>query len=131
LPNIPLTAHTRKILIVEDDRATAAVLMGWLRGAGHTVVVAYDAMSGFSTAVRERPDVVMVDLSMPAGGGFSILDRMKNIPALANTPMIVMTATDSEANRERAERIGVAAFLLKPIDADELARTVATVTPNS
>jgi len=96
-----------------------------LKAAGYSVVSAYDAMSGFTIAMKERPDLVVMDPSMPAGGGFSVLDRMKKIPALAMTPTIVMTASDDAANRERATAIGAIAFLVKPVNGDELRQLVA------
>jgi CheY-like chemotaxis protein len=120
LPNAP-----RKVLVIDDDRATCAALAAVLKAAGHTVVSAYDAMSGFSMAMRERPDLLLLDLSMPAGGGFSIHDRMAKIPSLANTQIVVITASDSPANRERAEAIGAVAFLVKPVDIDQLRGVVA------
>ncbi|HEX3702312.1 MAG TPA: response regulator [Vicinamibacterales bacterium] len=117
-------AAPRKILVVDDDRATCAILAAALKGDGRTVLIAYDAMSGFSMAMRERPDLIVLDLSMPAGGGFSIHDRMSKIPSLANTPLVVITATDNAVNRERATAIGAIAFLVKPVNGDELSGVV-------
>jgi two-component system chemotaxis response regulator CheY len=110
---------------VDDDRTTCIAVMAMLKAGGYAPVSAYDAMSGFSTAVRERPALVVVDLSMPAGGGFSILERMKTIPALASTPAIVITSQDEDSVRERASALGAIAFLVKPVDPDELRRVVA------
>jgi DNA-binding response OmpR family regulator len=61
------------------------------------------------------------------GGGFSIHQRMSKIPALVSTPLVVITATDSAANRDRATAIGAVAFLVKPVNADELRGAVAAV----
>lgn len=113
-------ATPHKILVVEDDRATCAIVAAALKAEGRTVLVAYDAMSGFAMAMRERPDLVVLDLSMPAGGGFSIHERMNKIPALVSTPVVVITATDNAANRDRATAIGAVAFLVKPVNGDEL-----------
>lgn len=118
-----------KILIVDDDRTTCGALTAVLKAAGYSVVSAYDAMSGFTVAMKERPDLVVMDLSMPAGGGFSVLDRMKKIPALASTPMIIMTASDDAANRARATAVGAIAFLVKPVNGDELRQLVAANLP--
>jgi DNA-binding response OmpR family regulator len=125
-----LTTNANRILVVDDDRTTCAMLAAMLKAGGYAVLSAYDAMSGFSMAMREHPDLVVMDLSMPAGGGFSVLERMKKIPALANTPTIVITASDEEVSRERATAIGAVAFLIKPVNGDELRGIVAaTLTP--
>ena len=102
-----------------------------LKAGGYATVSAFDAMSGFASAVRERPSLVVVDISMPAGGGFSILERMKTFPALADIPTIVITATDDAASRERAAALGVAGFLIKPVDADALRTIVAETLPQA
>ena len=99
--------------------------MAMLKSRGYTTVAAYDAMSGFTAAIRERPALLVVDLSMPAGGGFSILERMKTFPALASTPAIVITSQDEVPIRERASALGAIAFLVKPVKADELLNIVA------
>jgi len=99
--------------------------MAMLKAGGYATVSAYDAMSGFSAAMRERPALLVVDISMPAGGGFSVLERMQTIPALASTPTIVMTSLDEESVRGRATALGVVAFLVKPVDGNELRRIVA------
>jgi DNA-binding response OmpR family regulator len=126
-----LAANVNKILIVDDDRITNATLAAMLKAGGYAVVSAYDAMTGFSTAIRERPDLVVMDLSMPAGGGFSVLERMKKIPALSNTPTIVVTSSDERVSRERATAIGAVAYLIKPVNADELRGIVAASLPGA
>jgi DNA-binding response OmpR family regulator len=114
-----------KIVLVDDDRAGCLFLSAALKPDGHNVLTAYDAMSGFTLLMRERPDLLVLDLSMPAGGGFSIVERMHRFPALATIPVIVITGTDDGLNRDRATEIGAAAFLVKPIDGPELRSAVA------
>ena len=113
-----------KILIVDDDRISCSILSGRLNAAGHKTLTAFDAMSGFTSIMRDRPDLVILDLGMPAGGGFSVAQRMRAIPAVARTPVIIVTASDDEPTRERARSIGAAAFVAKPLDMDLLLRAV-------
>jgi CheY-like chemotaxis protein len=115
-----------KIVVVDDDRGTCLLISAALKRDGRQIFTAYDAMGGFTLVMRERPDLLILDLSMPAGGGFSIADRMRRIPALAQIPILVITATDDPIQRTRAEEIGAVAFVLKPIDAVELRRVVDT-----
>jgi DNA-binding response OmpR family regulator len=84
-------------------------------------------MSGFTSIMREKPDLVILDLGMPAGGGFSLAQRMRSIPAVASTPVIIVTANDDAAARERAASLGALAFVPKPMDLDLVLRTVDEV----
>ena len=120
-----------KIVVVDDDRAGCLILAAALQAGGHRVSSAYDAMGGFSVVMRECPDLLVLDLLMPAGGGFSVADRMRHIPKLATTRIIVITATDDPANRTRATEIGAAAFLLKPVDGQTLRQAVDDVLRRS
>ena len=113
-----------KILIVDDDRISCSILSGRLTAVGHKTVSAFDAMSGFTSIMRERPDLVILDLGMPAGGGFSVAQRMRAIPAVASTPIIIITANDDAGNRERATALGAVAFVPKPLDVDQVLRAV-------
>ena len=121
----------KKILVVDDDRATCLMLSHQLETAGHLTCMAYDAMSGFTSIMRERPALVILDLGMPAGGGFSVVARMHSIPAVANTPTIFITASDDEATRERATSIGAAAFLSKPLDMEQVLQVTDDVLKSS
>ena len=113
-----------KILIVDDDRTSCSILSGRLNAAGHQTLTAFDAMSGFTSIMRERPDLVILDLGMPAGGGFSVAQRMRAIPTVARTPIIIVTASDDEPTRERARSIGATAFVPKPLDMELVLRAV-------
>ena len=116
-----------KIVLVDDDRAGCLFLAAALKPDGHSVFAAYDAMSGFTLLMREHPDLLILDLSMPAGGGFSVVDRMRRFPKLADIPIIVITGTDDPVNRERSAELGAAAFMLKPIAGPDLRAAVNAV----
>jgi CheY-like chemotaxis protein len=102
------------------------LIAGALKGEGRQIFSAYDALGGFSLVMREQPDLLILDLTMPAGGSFSVVDRMRRIPALSQIPILVMTATDDPIQRTRATEIGAVGFVLKPIDGVELRRIVDT-----
>ena len=109
-----------KIVIIDDDRAGCLFLAAGLKIDGHTIATAYDAMSGFTLVLRERPDLLILDLSMPAGGGSSVAERMRRIPAVSGIPILVITGTDDAVNRTRATEMGAVGFLLKPLSGQDL-----------
>jgi CheY-like chemotaxis protein len=91
---------------------------------GYTVYTAKDAVTAVSAVVKNDPDVVVLDISLPAGDGFLVADRLQNLVASAATPIIFITASENPIWRERAVQRGAAAFLQKPFDATTLADAI-------
>ena len=114
----------RKILIVEDDADIRGLLSLRLRKSSYDVSVATDGMTALAVARREQPDLVVLDLGLPAGDGFTVMERMRSITSLADVPVVVITARDAATNREKAEASGAVAFVEKPIDFDQLLETI-------
>ena len=114
----------RKILIVEDDADIRGLLSVRLRQRAYDTAVATDGMTALVVARREQPDLIVLDLGLPAGDGFTVMERMRAITSLADVPVVVITARDAATNREKAEAFGAAAFVEKPIDFDELLETI-------
>jgi DNA-binding response OmpR family regulator len=105
---------SEKILIVEDD---ADVLLGYrvfLRAHGYATVVATDGLFAVSEAVAHLPDLIILDLGLPGGDGFRVLDNYRAHPRLTATPIIVVSGRDPRANRDRALQAGAKAFVQKP-----------------
>jgi len=105
-----------KILIIDDDRALVALLSRWLRDAGYEVVAALDPVQGMMSAKREAPELVLLDVVMPAGGGMPLLERL----LLDKPPVIVMTASSDPKLEAEAKSAGAAGFLKKPVDPSAL-----------
>jgi two-component system KDP operon response regulator KdpE len=112
----------KKILIVEDD---ADVRLGYhvlLKASGYDTFFAGDSIAAISEARKHQPDLIILDLGLPAGDGHVVMERL-NGPAntdLAGIPVIVVSARDLRGNKERALKTGAKAFLQKPWDDDEL-----------
>jgi DNA-binding response OmpR family regulator len=113
-----------KILIIEDDVDLQRGLNIRLRAANYDTAFAADAVMALSIAKKEAPDLILLDLGLPGGDGFLVLDRMKNIASLACTPVIVVSARDPLANKERALKAGAEAFFQKPVDNQELMKAI-------
>lgn len=108
--------RTKKILIVDDDKDFMLGLGIRLKASGYGVIAAADAVTAVSVALKERPDLVLLDLGLPGGGGLLILERMRNLLPLATTPVIVISARDPVANKEKAHQAGALAFFQKPVE---------------
>jgi DNA-binding response OmpR family regulator len=104
----------KKVLIVEDD---ADVRLGYqvlLKAHHYDTAFAIDGVSAISEANKQQPDLIILDLGLPAGDGFVVLERFRAIPSLASIPVIVVSARDVHANKERALKAGAKAYLQKP-----------------
>ena len=113
----------KKILIVEDDQKIALALALRLKSAGYETSTASDALTGVSTAASLRPDLVLLDISMPAGNGFTVAERMRNA-FVSPTPIIFLTASKQPGFRERAQELGAAGYFEKPYEAEALLAAV-------
>jgi DNA-binding response OmpR family regulator len=109
----------KQVLIIEDDQNLAMALALRLKAAGYRTTTTYDALTGFNAAVSNPPALVLLDISMPAGNGFSVAEQIQTlIPA--PTPIIFLTASKKPDFRERAKKLGAAGYFEKPYEAEEL-----------
>ena len=110
----------QKILVIEDDPVARADLEARLAANGYTVARAADAASALTVVNRERPDLILLDLGLPAGDGFLVLERLRKIETLAAIPVLVVTGRSDPETRKRVESMGVAPVLLKPVGTEAL-----------
>lgn len=107
-----------KILIVEDDTHSRNGLSELLRGEGYTVVVAEDVETAVKRVAHEDVDLLLCDLDLPDGSGLDLLKSTRNqYPELA---YVVMTASTTQESYQEAAGLGVAGWLTKPLDIDDL-----------
>ena len=109
----------KQVLIIEDDQKIAMALALRLKAAGYEATTTYDALTGLNAAVRNPPALVLLDISMPAGNGFSVAEQIQTlIPT--HTPIIFLTASKKPDFREKAKKLGAAGYFEKPYEAEEL-----------
>jgi DNA-binding response OmpR family regulator len=106
----------KKILIVDDDEHLLLGLAAKLKANGYAVVSAMDGVSAVAVARQEAPDLILLDLGLPAGDGFLLLERLKAMTDLLAIPVIVLSARDPATNKQRALKAGAMAFFQKPPD---------------
>jgi len=109
----------KKILIVEDD-PVARQIMHTLLKSKYQVFVSGDAMSALVEARNRKPDLIILDLGIPAGGGLTFLQRVKAIPALSVIPVLIVSGQDRNENEPKALAAGADGYLQKPPPDDQL-----------
>jgi DNA-binding response OmpR family regulator len=118
-----------KILVVDDDPDLLRALRLRLRANNCEIATAADGYSAIATAQKERPDLILLDIGLPAGDGFKVLERLQNSDQLAGIPVIVLSARDPQGNKERALKAGATMFFQKPVDNEELMHMIRVSLP--
>lgn len=105
-----------RILIVEDHAANRALLQAILTAANHDLLVAEDGQAGVDIALREKPDLILMDVMLPVMNGYAAIRYLKLNPATRHIPIVALTANDTPAERDRALNAGCDGYINKPID---------------
>lgn len=113
-----------KVLIVEDDDDLRRGLTWRLQESGYEIVTAPDGVAAISVARHEHPDVVLLDLGLPAGDGLKVLERYANLPDVSAIPVVVLTGRDPRTAEPATRKFHVAAFLQKPADNKDLIEAI-------
>jgi DNA-binding response OmpR family regulator len=115
-----------KILIVDDDQDIRRLLGHRLKADDYETVFASDAITAVNMARKEEPDLVLLDLGLPAGDGYVVMERLKTMPALENIPVIIVTARDVRVEQQTAALAGADAIFQKPFDHARLLEAIRT-----
>jgi DNA-binding response OmpR family regulator len=111
----------KKILCIEDDRETAALIVEELIERGFEVSIAHDGRSGLAAILKNMPDLVLSDISMPVMSGFELLERLTALePRFAKMPFVFLTALTDRDNELKGRQLGADDYVTKPIDFDML-----------
>lgn len=114
----------KKILIIEDDEVIGKILVDSLSKAGFVVTKAVDAMQGQQAISSSKPDLVILDLMLPAGNGVELLRNFRASTHTQGIPIIVTTAYKDEEVKKEMEAIGVQSYFHKPFDIEELIKEI-------
>lgn len=102
-----------KIMIVEDDPTLRDIYTTRFSAEGYTVVSAADGEAALSTAVKEKPDLILLDIMMPKISGFDVLDILRATPETKETKIVVMSALSQTSDIEKGKSLGANAYLVK------------------
>lgn len=110
----------KKILIVEDDADERMAMHLRMKASGYETFFAIDGITSMVEAQKHRPDLIILDIRMPAGDGFVVMERLQNVPELAVIPIIVVSVCESAEYKQRALAAGAKMFFQKPAHSREL-----------
>jgi len=110
----------KKILIIEDDELINKVLIETISKAGFSPTKTVDAFQGQQALMSLKPDLVILDLMLPAGHGLDVLRNIRSSFQTQNIPIIILTAIQDEGVRAEVESQGVQAYIKKPFDKEQL-----------
>lgn len=117
----------KKILIVDDDIDLVKALSKRLRSHSYSTVHAEDAVSAIRVAKKEQPDLIILDVGLPAGDGFVVMDRLNTSIDISSIPVIMITGRDPSTTFEQSLQIGAAAYFQKPLDDEQLLSVIRTL----
>ena len=112
----------KKILVVDSEQDMVKALKVRLKANGYHVVLASDSVQAFSIANQENPDLILLDIMIPGGGGFVVAERLKQSAATHHIPIIFLTGIPG--GEERAHQLGASGYVMKPYQPEELMETI-------
>ena len=118
-----------KTILLADDDEDIRTVFGMSLERYYRVLEAATGTSAIELIKRERPDLVVLDWTMPGSSGIEILTALRQDPLTATMPVIMLTGKEEEADRARAAALGAYAFLVKPVSPPQLLKTIQAALP--
>jgi DNA-binding response OmpR family regulator len=126
----PAATSQKKILVIDDNETILKSVSMKLQSAGYKVIVSEDPSQGLSAVRKEKPDLVLVDISFPpdvsgmSWDGFRVIDWLRRVEETKNIPVVIISGTFEEKYRARIPDCGAVAFLPKPVDFDKMLKVI-------
>jgi CheY-like chemotaxis protein len=130
MSNEPASTGQKKILVIDDNEIILKTTSMKLQSAGYQVFTALDASEGVAAVRREKPDLVLLDITFPpdvsgmSWDGFRIMDWLHRVDETKKIPIIVISGVVEETNKQRATAAGAVAFFPKPVNFDEMIKVI-------
>ena len=121
----------KKILVVDDDRDLAGLVCVRLESAGYQVDTVFDAAQAMMKINELNPDLVLLDIMMPAGGGIGVLKNLRTSTKTAKLPVIIITGKNDEKTQKITEKLGISGYFVKPMDGAVLVGKITEVLSKS
>ena len=126
----PASTSQKKILVIDDNEIILKTTSMKLQSAGYQVFTALDGSEGVAAVRKEKPDLVLLDITFPpdvsgvAWDGFRIMDWLHRVDETKKIPIIIISGVVEEKNRKRAAASGAVAFFPKPVNFDEMIKVI-------
>ena len=114
----------KRVLVVEDHRDSAEMLSEVLQAYGCVTRLAHDGPAALEIAQSFKPDIALVDISLPQMDGYEVARRIRRLPGLRDMKLIALTGHSEAAHRSQSEQAGFDRHLVKPVDPEELRRLI-------
>lgn len=114
----------KKILVVDDNRDSRELVVKVLKNKGYQMVEASDGEEAIEKAMAERPNLILLDLSIPKIDGYEVCRRLKSQDAFKDIPVVALTAHAMRGDREKTLEVGFEGYISKPINIRELPEQV-------
>ena len=119
----------KRVLVADDKVSSRELIRAVLEGSGYEVSEACDGGEAVQIALQTEPDAIVLDLHMPALDGFGALERLRADPRFATLPIIALTASAMQGDRERALAAGFTSYVSKPVTLKALRAELARLLP--
>lgn len=117
-------AIAKKILVVDDNNDSRELVVKVLKNKGYEMLEAIDGEEALEKAIAEKPDLILMDISIPKINGYEVTKRLKSIEEFKDTPVIALTAHAMKGDRAKALEAGCEGYISKPINVRELPEQV-------
>ena len=115
----------KKILYIEDNFHNRVLVKRVLEAENYQVIEAEEGVSGLAQAEDMQPDLILIDINLPDIDGYEVTKRLRQMPHIAKTPILAMTANVMKGDREKSLEAGCDGYIRKPIDIDLLPQQIA------
>ena len=113
-----------RILVIEDELPMPTALQDCLEGEGYRVLTAAEGETGLSRALKEKPDLILLDIMLPRMDGYNICHLVRNNPEYRDLPIIMLSGKDGIFDKMRGKLAGSTDYITKPFDSAELVQVV-------
>jgi CheY-like chemotaxis protein len=126
---VPPEVHARGVILLAEDNMPNVLTIGeYLESYGYGIVVAHDGLEAIAKAEQVNPDVILMDIQMPAMDGLEATRRLRANPRFTSTPIIALTALAMPGDRERCLEAGATEYMSKPVSLKALRETIEALS---
>jgi DNA-binding response OmpR family regulator len=121
------SGNKKKIVLIDDEPELVKAVEVRLKSIGYDVALTYDGQAGIDKVKEIKPDLIILDLLMPIMDGYSVAKELKDDPEIKQIPIIILTASQREDLKTKCKELGVASFLMKPFETNDLLNMVKAI----